>query len=334
MSYQLPTHCPHKPISITKNHPRSHNLNIHSYSLEELLGIFDLSYDISLEDMKRAKKKVLMVHPDKSQLPPDYFLFYKQAYEMILDFYNNKNRSQQQQQPDTAGNGSSVPMEYQPIYQTNKQTSNQIQGVVKSMNGDKFQNEFNRLYEQYMYEKPDESRNDWFKEDAPSYTYEGKVSASNMSNAFQDIKKTHQQNMLMNYRGVSEMNSAGASLSSYHDVPHMGGEDNYVSSDPFGKLKYEDLRKVHKDQTIFAVSERDLDKMPQYANLDDYNRSRSVDGVKPMEKQQAEAMLSNKQREQYELMMKREHEAKLRMMKNEEKNRIIQSKFLQLENRK
>ena len=43
-----------------------HNLNIQEYSLEEVLGLFDLhSYDISIEDLKRAKKKVLMLHPDK-----------------------------------------------------------------------------------------------------------------------------------------------------------------------------------------------------------------------------------------------------------------------------
>ena len=59
---------------------KSHNLNIHMYKFDEILGLFDLTYDISIEDMKRAKKKVLMTHPDKSRLPPDYFLFYKKIF--------------------------------------------------------------------------------------------------------------------------------------------------------------------------------------------------------------------------------------------------------------
>ena len=40
----------------------THNLNIQEYSLEELLGLFELkSYDISVDDLKRCKKKVLML---------------------------------------------------------------------------------------------------------------------------------------------------------------------------------------------------------------------------------------------------------------------------------
>ena len=54
----------------------NHNLDIHSYSVEELLGLFDLSYQFSEDEMKRAKKKVLMLHPDKSRMDAKYFLVY------------------------------------------------------------------------------------------------------------------------------------------------------------------------------------------------------------------------------------------------------------------
>ena len=40
------------------------------YSLSEVLNLFDLDYDISMDGLKRAKKRVLMMHPDKSKLPP------------------------------------------------------------------------------------------------------------------------------------------------------------------------------------------------------------------------------------------------------------------------
>ena len=67
-----------------------HNLNIHQYSFKELLELFDLSNTISVEDLKRAKKKVLMTHPDKSKLHSEYFLFYKKAFDIIYYFYENK----------------------------------------------------------------------------------------------------------------------------------------------------------------------------------------------------------------------------------------------------
>ena len=63
----------------TNNNNTGHNLNIHMYTLDDLLGLFDLTTRISLEDLKRAKKKVLMLHPDKSKLSSEYFLFYKKA---------------------------------------------------------------------------------------------------------------------------------------------------------------------------------------------------------------------------------------------------------------
>ena len=55
---------------------QTHNLDIHMYKLTDLLNLFELSYDISIDDLKRAKKKVLMTHPDKSKLDAKYFLFY------------------------------------------------------------------------------------------------------------------------------------------------------------------------------------------------------------------------------------------------------------------
>jgi hypothetical protein len=63
----------------------AYNLDINSYSLEEMFGLFNLTYDLTEESMRAAKKKVLMIHPDKSNLPSEYFLFYKEAYEIILD---------------------------------------------------------------------------------------------------------------------------------------------------------------------------------------------------------------------------------------------------------
>jgi hypothetical protein len=55
----------------------NHNLNIESYTLRELCDLFDLdTCDITQDDLKRAKKKVLMMHPDKSNLGSDYFLFF------------------------------------------------------------------------------------------------------------------------------------------------------------------------------------------------------------------------------------------------------------------
>jgi cation transport regulator ChaB len=75
----------------------THNLDIQQYNLKELLGLFNINtYDFSLNDLKKAKKMVLMMHPDKSKLPHDYFIFYKKAFEIVVKFYSNKNKTEEE----------------------------------------------------------------------------------------------------------------------------------------------------------------------------------------------------------------------------------------------
>lgn len=71
----------------------THNLDINTYSLEEIFSLFDLNYNLTEDSMRAAKKKVLMIHPDKSRLPANYFLFYKQAYEVVLNIYKQKSKT-------------------------------------------------------------------------------------------------------------------------------------------------------------------------------------------------------------------------------------------------
>ena len=52
------------------------DLDITNYDYDELLNLFKLSYDFGEDDLKRAKKIVLKMHPDKSKLGPEYFMFF------------------------------------------------------------------------------------------------------------------------------------------------------------------------------------------------------------------------------------------------------------------
>ena len=52
------------------------DLNIDNYNLEDILNLFNISYNFNEEDLKNAKKIVLHSHPDKSKLDKKYFLFF------------------------------------------------------------------------------------------------------------------------------------------------------------------------------------------------------------------------------------------------------------------
>jgi hypothetical protein len=73
-----------------------HNLDITMYSFQDLLNLFGIkSKIISTEEIKSAKRKVLMMHPDKSGLDANYFLFYKKALDIVYHYYLEINKQNQ-----------------------------------------------------------------------------------------------------------------------------------------------------------------------------------------------------------------------------------------------
>mgnify|MGYP003339177664 CR=1 FL=1 len=66
------------------------DLNIENYNLKDLLNLFKVNYEFDEEDLKKAKKTVLMTHPDKSKLDKKYFLFFSKAYKRLYFIHNFK----------------------------------------------------------------------------------------------------------------------------------------------------------------------------------------------------------------------------------------------------
>ena len=298
---------------------KDHNLNIHMYSLEELLGLFDLTYNISHDDLKRAKKVVLMTHPDKSKLDSKYFLFYKKAFDVIVRFHDNQNK---QNQKISSNNTAYTP-------HTNNEDDNRtvkkVSSVINEMSKREFQDKFNDLFEKNMATKVDESRNEWFKNDDPSYTTNEPVNSSNMGKIFNSIKD--QQTGLVKYRGVENIISNKSSTSNFYED---NDDDVYVTSDPFSKLKFDDLRKVHKDETVFSVSERDYQNVKKYSSVDHFMRERGQQSTAPLSKPEAERMLAQNDQLYREKMMKKEYSSNLKNMEYEEKNKSVLSNFLRI----
>jgi hypothetical protein len=275
-----------------------------------------LTYNITVEDLKKAKRKVLMVHPDKSNLPSEYFLFYKQAFEMVVQYYNNQTKQNQIVNEHT-------PTNYVPLTPENSN----IQNTIQKINTKQFNSRFNELFEQHMWEKPDESQNEWFRsESAPTYTTKTPVSVANMSSAFDDIKTQQRNAGLIRYSGVRELTTTRAGANFYDEESN----EDYVCSDPFSKLKFEDLRKVHKDQTVFAVSEREYDAIPKYKNVEQYATQRNAGTLTPMEKTEAQRIFD--QAIARERAAKQQHYADLKSREYSKKNARVVGAFLHLTN--
>jgi hypothetical protein len=297
----------------------NHNLNIQEYSLDELLGLFNIQSNkpITTEQLKYAKKKVLMLHPDKSKLDPSYFLFYKKALDVIAQYYHHQHRQDVEVIPENA--------KYV-LPDTPKTMSMQVNQTIEKMGKQGFQQKFNQLFEENMVKKTDTEKNAWFSSNETVYDNVSVSNAKQLGEVFENMKQKNQG--MVKYLGVSEMNSyAGSGGNFYEDEE----DDSYVCSDPFSKLKFDDLRKVHKDQTVFAVSESDYAKVPKYSSVDHFSRERSNLGD-PMDKQKAEAIIASREREMQAKMMQRQHQSNLKTMEYEQKNKNILSNFMRLTN--
>ena len=306
---------------------KPHNLDVQTYSFQEILALFHLETctQITLEDMKQAKKIVLGMHPDKSQLPPEYFLFYKRALDIVVDFYQEQTRTQQ-----------TVPMT-NPVYvpQGSKtgldtETQREIQKKIAKTDTKEFQKKFNKLFDENMLNtekrKKDQERNQWFSQetpDTPIDTLQGDV-----HHKIEKIKQANLSQNMIKYQGVQPLNMAsGGPIGNLYDEDM---DNVYVSTDPFSKLKYDDLRKVHKDETVFSVSETDLQHVTQYQSTDHLRRVRGSQPLTPLDKKEAMRLLAQKQSTEQEQILKREYQAKLSNMQYEEKNNQVLSQFLLL----
>ena len=69
-----------------------HDLNLDNYDLADILNLFGCNHSFTLQDLKRAKLKYLKTHPDKSDLPIKYFLFYKKAYKTLEDVFRFRQK--------------------------------------------------------------------------------------------------------------------------------------------------------------------------------------------------------------------------------------------------
>ena len=125
------------------------DLNIDNYNLNDLLNLFKLNYDFSKDELKKAKKIVMKVHPDKSNLDKKYFIFFTKAFKIIYSIYEFRNQS-----------CINRPKSY--IVDKDEEKELLLKDISKSKNFNKI---FNELFEK-NYINDDEIKNgygDWLK---------------------------------------------------------------------------------------------------------------------------------------------------------------------------
>ena len=66
------------------------DLDLNHYDLDDLLQLFKIKSSFTESDLKQCKKTVMKIHPDKSNLPSKYFIFFNCSINIFI-FFINKN---------------------------------------------------------------------------------------------------------------------------------------------------------------------------------------------------------------------------------------------------
>jgi len=283
------------------------DLDVATYSLDDLYRLFHLSPDIELTEaeMKAAKRITLKTHPDKSGLDAKYFLFFSQAYKRLHSIYSNTHRFLENREM------SLQTREVQDMDDTDKTQLSQFFRKNPQLKKDatKFNAWFNREFMQCsepMY-AADQGHGDWLKssQDIPDtqiskdtfQEYKRQVIASQNPSNNQLVKIDSP------FGGtLADSNSAlGASM--------LLGDPNHAEFGNTTNGYGSDLKQAYSE-TVFAVSE---DSMGEHvhASVQSYRHQRDCMDTTPLEKQEANKIFRRQeQRDRYDGMARADYYAK------------------------
>ena len=221
------------------------DLNLDNYDLQDLLNLFSLNYNFTIEDLKNSKKSVMQTHPDKSGLDKKYFLFYCKAFRIIKNIYDFKNKKISS-----------------PNYDIEYLAENGDKGkrllVENLMKKDKntFHKWFNETFEKIniIEEERNTGYGEWFQSNEDLDTNDVNKTTPNILH--QKIREKKEiLSSLSNIKNIEEINSCT------ENYKNLGGiAPSSYSSDIFSRLPYEDLKKAHTE-TVVPVGEKDYNNI-------------------------------------------------------------------------
>ena len=244
------------------------DLDLENYSLQELLNLFKLKNNFSINDLKITKKMVMLMHPDKSGLEKEYFLFYCKAFRMLKDIYEIRNKRK------NSLNNENSKIEYLADDEDDKGKRLLVENLLKKDKED-FHIWFNKSFEKIniVEEERKNGYGEWFKSNDDIDTTE---TTYNMMNQ----KISEKKEKLSAIIKKTDIMETGQYLSSQNYKELDSGVPESYSSNMFSSLPFEDLKKAHTE-TVVPVSDSDYNKIKKFNNLESYRRERNSQNTKP-----------------------------------------------------
>ena len=258
------------------------DFNLDNYDLSDLLKLFNLEYNFNIDELKNAKKIVLQVHPDKSGLQKEYFLFYCKAFRIVKNIYDFRNKKQQ------CLNRNNSNIEY--LEKSDDDNGKQLL-VENLMKKDKnhFHKWFNETFEKIniIDEERKVGYGDWFKGDEDIDT--SQTTYNMMHQKINEKKQT--MSGLIQKNDIEEITVRGNS--GYQQLD--GSAPQSYSANIFSKLQYDDLKKAHTE-TVVPVCDNDYKNIKKFNNIESLNRYRNSQNInnKPLSQEESNKYLNNR----------------------------------------
>jgi hypothetical protein len=285
------------------------DLDITNYDYDDILKLFKLSKQITIEDLKNAKKQVLSSHPDKSGLDKSYFLFFSSAYKILFNIYNFREKHSSTTNLNN----------YNENYNADKDEFNAllIQKVTSNKSSAQFNTWFNEQFESFKITNDYDANGygDWLTSKDENNNEEN-AKCKDMNSLHKIIEEKKQiartQNLVIK-KDVCEFNNTN-----YCDLTNSKPED--YSSGLFSKFQYEDLKKAHNESLIPVTNE---DITNNYSSLEDIRTKRASQLLAPLKHDEAKSYLNKSKEDENNISASRAYS----LFKQDELNKQKNDKF-------
>lgn len=285
------------------------DLNIDNYDFDDILNLFEINIDFNENDLKKCKSKVLMMHPDKSNLNKDFFIFYSKAYKILFYVYKFRHKNEKDSKYELLRDN----YDYDDSKDESKQKILDNLKNSKFFENKNFNKWFNEMFEKVKLED-DFSKTgygDWLKNEKLEETNCNNLDS--MNKAILEKKQNLRENILVKYNSVSEFNN-----NNYCDINNSNPE--CYSSSLFDKLQYEDLKKAHTESVVPVTDE---DFQVKYNSFDDLKFKRNNQNLDPLSEKDSYNYLRSKQQIENTINSNRAY----KLLKKEEELKKINNKW-------
>mgnify|MGYP000846961766 CR=1 FL=1 len=238
------------------------DLNLDNYTFQDILNLFELRVLYTIEDLRAAKRIVANTHPDKSSLPTEYFIFFKTAYQLLINIYRQRERKERTlEMLETERYNTYDESNHN---ESNHNESNHNESNHNNVSKDKFNNWFNRMFDESVDSTigaSDDGYGKWLKE--------SNINEQNTTKTFQEMEHViHAQKKQSCIVVVDDIHEYGFGSTTGYSELGTGTNTHGGLLSTGSNIRFDDLKRAYTE-SIIPVEEATI--MARRTNHKDVN---------------------------------------------------------------